>query len=194
MIDRPDMLDKFEIIACLNLGGDYRKIILTCPDIPEFIPSGACAVINGRWLAVAGYGRNRLHFVVKLGSWIFREKITAIEVPVGKGFSTSQLELPYCVAAGTGIGALSLFLERQHSQVKSFVLHRGLDEHAVIKEFPVFQGSKFWNTTKYGRPEQKQILQYAKSVSDVFVAGPKSLVEAIRETSTELNFKLHTNF
>ena len=191
-------LEKYEVIECCNLGGDYRKVTLTHPEVPVNIPPGTCAVVNGRWMAIAGAKKNRLTFVVRSGSFILRDPISQVDLPMGPGFSAGSDKHAYAVAGGIGIGAIASLVDhrtRMGSTTSVIVFHRGFDEDAVVREFPELSRTIFWNTSKEGRPENLVPAVYpGRAGSEVFVAGPQSLVDSLRASIESTSSKIYTNF
>lgn len=191
-------LEKFEIIECCNLGGDYRKVTMTHPDIPAGYPPGTCAVVNGRWMAIAAAKKNRLHFVVRSSSFILRDSINSVEMPKGPGFPFSSAKHVFSAAGGIGIGAISSLVDhraRRGLTTSVLIFHRGFDEDSVVKEFPELSRAIFWNTIKEGRPENLVPAVYPGTRdAEIFVAGPQSLVDSLKSSAASTSSVVHTNF
>ena len=190
--------DNFQIIENTNLGGDYQKVVLTHPEQTRHIIPGACAVVNGRWMAIADFTDSTLTFIVKSSSFFFREEIDKVEFPAGKGFPPPVAESAVVIAGGTGVGAVTLLVNQLVSRGINpliGVCSRGLDPLIYSKFYPQFARAFFVNTENCSRP--KQLLRYlynGQSSTEVFVAGPKSLVSDVALDAQYLNINYHTNF
>lgn len=190
--------DNFQIIENTNLGGDYRKVVLTHSESIRHIIPGACALVNGRWVAIADFTDSTLTFIVKSSSFFFREEIDSVEFPVGKGFPATTSSSAIVIAGGTGIGALALLVNQLFSRGINptiGVCSRGLDPLVFNNFYPQFSRAFFVNTEICSRP--KQLLRYlynGQSNAEVFVAGPKSLVSDVALDAQYLNINYHTNF
>ena len=190
--------DNFQIIENTNLGGDYQKVVLTHPGLTQHIIPGSCAVVNGRWVAIADFTDSTLTFIVKSSSFLFREEIDKVEFPSGKGFPTASSSSAIVIAGGTGVGAVALLINQLFSRGINPMIgicSRGLDPLALSNFYPQFARAYFVNTKNCSRP--KQLLRYlynGQSSTEVFVAGPKSLVDEVALDAQHLNLRHHTNF
>ncbi len=190
--------DNFQIIENINLGGDYQKVVLTHSEPLQHILPGSCALINGRWVAIADFTDSTLTFLVKSSSFLLREEIDAVEFPVGRGFPAATSPAAIVIAGGTGVGALALLVNQLISRGINpaiGVVSRGIDPLALGSFYPQFARAFFVNTKNCSRP--KQLLRYlynGQSNTEVFVAGPKSLVDEVALDAQHLNLRHHTNF
>ena len=190
--------DNFQLIENINLGGDYQKVVLTHSEPIQHILPGSCAVINGRWVAIADFTDSTLSFIVKSSSFLFREEIDNVEFPAGRGFPAATPQSAVVIAGGTGVGAVVLLVNQLFSRGINpmiGVCSRGLDPLALSSFYPQFARAFFVNTKNCSRP--KPLLRYlynGQSNTEVFVAGPKSLVGEVALDAQHLNLRHHTNF
>lgn len=187
-----------KIISNLSLGGNYRKIILTHSLQSIDSSPGTCCIINDRWLAVAEITSQTLSFVTKGDSFLVREPVSTFEFPAGKGFSSHTPQHALVIAAGTGIGAISRIVHDRTLKslsTKVLILGREFSQELVWENFPQFRSATIWDTVKLGRPEHILSNFYDSTHStEIYVAGPKSLVESIRFDAQSYSAICHTNF
>lgn len=184
------------IIENVSMGPNYRKVTLRKPGhgAMGFKP-GACAKVNGRWLALADATEEDLTFIVKSDSFLLTEPITSVEAPLGNGFSCVESKgLVTCLVGGTGLAAvLSLVRERSAARrpVALRLLCRGAEYPDVVAAFPFLRGVDFgcWDTSFLGRPPLERVVDPA--TSHVAFAGPKELLEGFRSMSPQVPVDLN---
>lgn len=175
---------------------------------------GQCFMIDGRYMAVASSVGGVLSFVTKKGSWLdsFDKENYEFLGPVGGGFTNPDASNAIIVAGGTGIGAaISLLRYRQDKpDLKTHLIfyQRGgipVDELlGMLDANDRVDSLVQWNTAVHGRPLNPldpffKVNKYEADAHkyDVFVVGPKSLVEATSKQCKSLGIKdtmFHTNF
>jgi NAD(P)H-flavin reductase len=175
---------------------------------------GQCFMIDGRYMAVASSIDGVMSFVTKKDSWLdsFDKENYEFLGPVGRGFTDPATNNAIIIAGGTGIGAaISLLKHRQdNSDLQThliFYQRGGIPVDELLGMFGVDGCANSliqWNTATEGRPQNpldpffkvNEHEVYTQKY-DVFVVGPKSLVEATSKQCKSLGIEdtmFHTNF
>lgn len=189
------------IILSQSIGPNYKKITIRRPGVATTtIVPGVCAKINGRWLAVAGYRKDELDFIIPASHSLHNEEITEVEYPVGRGFSVGYLAVPVATAivGGTGLGAIVGLVEQRSSvglQTHVMVYARDVKKDQIFDAFPSLKSATTlgcWDTIQNGRPATPLGPLWLDNEPIVFYAGPKSLHAALevdpRRPKIVLNF------
>ena len=175
---------------------------------------GQCFMIDGRYMAVASSVGGVMSFVTKKGSWLdsFDKENYEFLGPVGGGFTDPDASNAIIVAGGTGIGAaISLLRYRQDKpDLRTnliFYQRGGISVRELLERLDAdycIDSLVQWNTATEGRPQNPldpffKLNEHEVDTRkyDVFVVGPKSLVEAASKQCKSLGIKdtmFHTNF
>lgn len=168
--------------------------------------------IDGKYVAVAGHKSGKVSFLVKKGSWLdgFDKEFYECQGPMGDGFKNPDCQKAIVVVGGTGIGAVTRFLDNRPvgSETHLVFYQKGPSSYSKLVDeleiFPYINTWTLWNTTKQGRPTKpldvllvRSDWRYDFKGSHVFVAGPKSLEVAVREQCKELGVpdeNFHLNY
>jgi len=181
---------------------------------PSPIPAsqGQVFKIDGRYMAVANWRDNRVSFVTKVGSWLdgFNKDSYEFVGPIGDGFKCPDAPKAIVVAGGTGIGAaIHLMNSRKHDQETHLLFYSRTEPcysriTTMLGSVPHLTTLTHWNTKAKGRPSKPLDLLRVRSDwkydfpnTHIFVIGPKSLVDAVREQCKELGVpdeNFHLNY
>jgi NAD(P)H-flavin reductase len=173
--------------------GEYSRITFS-GGLSQPMTPGQCVKINGNWYAIAEQQDSSFDVFVKKDSSLLLSDEHAVEGPLGPGFKNIDCQDAVLVAGGTGIGAmLHLLRYRADKGLSSYVVHYVRSSFNVKEMVPasLCKEHVVWNTTWAGRPSTPvSPLSYLPEGTHIFVAGPKSLVEACKS----LQFTCNTNF
>jgi NAD(P)H-flavin reductase len=156
---------------------------------------GQCAKINGSWYAIAEQRDSNFDVFVKNNSSLLSATEYVIEGPLGPGFKNIDCAEAVLVAGGTGIGALLQLLQyRFEKNLSSYLVHYARSPFNLEELIPASYCKKYvtWNTTLRKERPLTPVLPLVNLPDDsqIFVSGPKSLVDACKS----LNFSCNTNF
>jgi hypothetical protein len=161
---------------------------------------GQCVQLDGKMFAIYETTDKNFSIFVKDNSHFVENTPKTISEPTGQGFSAALFKRAIVVAGGTGIGAIMPVIKiRNKYGLSTDVIFYTKDDVSSIRADQATIGMCrnviFWNTTANGRPaDPLQPLVEKQPESAVFVAGPRSLVEATEKISKKFNFECHTNF
>jgi len=158
---------------------------------------GQCAKINGAWFAIAEQRSQEFDVIVKSTSPLLQlEETLLVEGPTGPGFQNAACSHAIVVAGGTGLGAvISLLKYRGERGLTSDLIYFSKDMQIAQVVPPVYcKNVILWNTVEKTRPDQPLVLPEIPKDSQVFVSGPKSLVEACKAAAQVSNLTCNLNF
>jgi ferredoxin-NADP reductase len=196
------------IIFNRKVGG-HRVLKVKTDIVP--VP-GQCFKVAGLWMTAAAWDDEGIVFLC-LDTPLIRD-LTAEQLhfsgPIGSGFADVAAGKSLVVAGGTGIaavmGIVSTRKEEQETHLAFYskqdgmlgAIARNLGLSAALK---TLNSLTEWNTTNLGRPTGP-LDPFLAAIIDpvqyqIFVAGPKSLMEATQKQCQELGVpdkNFHTNF
>lgn len=159
---------------------------------------GQCAKINGAWFAISEQRAEEFDIIVKSSSPLLTaDTALLVEGPLGSGFPNTGCYHAVLVAGGTGIGALTHLVKFRFERGLSTDLiyfSRGSMEISDVIPANMCKNVVLWDTMKEGRPEDPLGLFLFPNDSEVFVSGPKSLVEACKLSSQAKNLVCNLNY
>lgn len=161
---------------------------------------GQCVSLDGKMFAIYETTDRGFSILVKNNSYFVENTPEVISEPTGQGFSAALCKRAIVVAGGTGIGAVMPVIKvRNKYGLSTDIIFYAKDDITSIRSDQATIGMcrnvVFWNTTTMGRPaDPLQPLVEKQPDSAIFVAGPKSLVQATEQIAERFNFECHTNF
>ena len=189
--------------------GDHRMLKVKTDIIP--VP-GQCFKVAGLWMTAAAWDDEGITFLCLDTPFIRNLKAEQLHFsgPIGSGFTDVVTSKSLVVAGGTGIAAvMSIVSTRKEEQETHLAFYSKQDGllTTIVKNLGLGDTLKTlnslteWNTTSLGRPTGP-LDPFLAAIIDpvqykIFVAGPKSLMEATQKQCQELGVpdkNFHTNF
>jgi NAD(P)H-flavin reductase len=162
---------------------------------------GQCVKINNRWFAIADQVDDVLKLVVNKNSPLLKEPYDSIDGPLGAGFKNTDTNSAVIIVGGSGLGAVSMLIRRrviEGAETRVIIYGRNPAKGDIKSVFPFLTACKelvFCDTLNDGRPADPfDPLSHVPDDCHVFVAGPKSLVDAVKLSATTRKFRVETNF
>lgn len=159
---------------------------------------GQCAKINGAWFAITEQREEEFDIVVKSTSPLLEiETALLVEGPLGSGFPNATCSHAIIVAGGTGLGAVIHLVKHRFERGLTTDLvyfSRGSLEISEVIPADMCKNLVLWDTMKNSRPSDPLGSFEVTSDSQVFVSGPKSLVEACKLSAQTKNLVCNLNY
>lgn len=177
--------------------GSYIKLTFDKPLVG--VNPGQCVTLDGKWFAVYDSDHIGFSILVKDDSYFVDNDPKEIVGPVGKGFTSCLHKRAIVVAGGTGIGAIvPVIRARNKYGLSTDVLFYSRGDISSIRADQATIGMCrnviFWDTLEKGRPANPLTPLYDRPLDAfIYVAGPKSLVEATQKASADINYICYVN-
>lgn len=159
---------------------------------------GQCAKINGAWFAITEQRDGEFDIIVRSTSPLLEGQTTLlVEGPIGPGFPNAACCHAVLIAGGTGIGALIHLIKYRFERGLTTDLvyfSRGSLEISEVIPTDMCKNLVLWDTMKNSRPSDPLGSFEVTSDSQVFVSGPKSLVEACTLSAQTKNLVCNLNY
>lgn len=177
--------------------GKYVKLTFNTPI--TYPDPGQCVTLDGKWFAIYDVGNNNFSVLVKEDSYFVENDPKEIVGPVGKGFMSPLHKRAIVVAGGTGIGAVMPVIRvRNKYGLSTDIIFYSKGDVSTIRADQATIGMCrnviFWDTLEKGRPSHPlEPLNDRPQDAAIYVAGPKSLVDATQTAATDINYICYTN-
>lgn len=177
--------------------GNYVKLTFNTP--LQGVNPGQCVTLDGKWFAVYDFDHTGFSILVKSDSYFVDNDPKEVVGPVGKGFLSCLHKRAVVVAGGTGIGAIvPVIRARNRYGLSTDVIFYSRGDVSAIRADQATIGMCrnviFWDTLEKDRPANPLAPLYDRPLdAAIYVAGPKSLVEATQRASADINYICYTN-
>jgi len=182
----------------VKIMGPFAKVTFT-HSLTQVIP-GQYVLIDGKPFAIYDTSIDEFSIFVHKESYYVDNDPKEISEPMGRGFTAALCKRAIVVAGGTGIGAVVPVIRSRNkyglsTDVLIYTKGDAVSVRADQATIGMCRNVIFWDTTVKGRPSDPLTpLVDKQPESCVFVAGPKSLVEATKKVAGNFNFICYTNF
>jgi NAD(P)H-flavin reductase len=159
---------------------------------------GQCVKINGAWFAITEQRDGEFDIIVRSTSPLLEwQTALLVEGPIGPGFPNAACCHAVLVAGGTGIGVLIHLIKYRFERgltTDVVFFSRGSTEISELIPVGMCKNIVVRDTMKEGRPEDPLSLLDLPNGSQVFVSGPKSLVDACKLSAQTKNLVCNLNY
>jgi NAD(P)H-flavin reductase len=183
-----------------NLRGD-DMIVVRFEMLCDGASPGQCINVNGRFFAIADSDENSASVLTRYGGPLDLPEGTEVNVagPLGKGFPVydSWDAVIVCGGTATGVG-YNLLKYRSQRNLRTWFVSYTRGGHPLssgiesIREMKGIETVVEWNTKKLGRPDTPFTPLNVKEFpigTQVFVAGPKELVDSCRSCAEQFGIE-----